>query len=211
SFIAGVDPIRAPLSECAEHYDAVAQANITALPFPDGFFDCVVTSHVIGHIGLDEKDRAFSEISRVLRPGGVSVNIIETDSNHAFAQYGKSDPELYHVNFIETDGHIGLELPSSVIARFESHGFVVNEVRKMESARVHLRYYGKYLGKGYPERSPEVRRRITRWERISDNRAVLAGYEVFIGSYHRFVEPWRSHLDDSMFIAVAAQKKRKGY
>jgi SAM-dependent methyltransferase len=206
SFIAGVDPIVGPLHECAAHYDLVAQAEITALPFADGSFDCVVTSHVIGHVPFEHKDRAFSEIARVLRRGGLSVNIIETDSRHEFVSLGKSDPELYRLNFIETDGHVGLELPSELVARFERHGFDVETIRKMESARIHLRYYPKYLGKGYPERHRQVRKRIERWDRISSNSVLLGGYEVLMGAYHRLVEPSRSNLDDAMFVAVAARK-----
>lgn len=206
TFIAGIDPIVSPLRECARHYDLVAQANVTALPFHDGSFDCVVTSHVIGHVAPDEKDAAFSEIARVLRPGGVSVNIIETDSHHEFARLGKSDPDLYRTNFVETDGHVGLELPSAVLSRFERHGFTIENVRKMESGHIHLRYYGKYLGKGYPDRYRHVRKRIARWKRISGNPVLLGAYEVMIGSYHQLVEPRRSNLDDAMFIAVAARK-----
>ncbi len=77
----------------------------------------------------------------------------------------------------------------------------------MESARIHLRYYGKYLGKGYPERYPHVRERIARWDRIAGNPVLLGAYEVAMGSYHRAVEPSRSELDNAMFMAVAARKR----
>lgn len=206
SFIAGVDPIIDPLRECARHYDVVAQAEITDLPFPDESFDCVVTSHVIGHIGMGDKDVAFAEIARVLRPGGVSVNIIETDSRNDFVRLGKSDDDLYRRNFIETDGHIGLELPSAMLERFRRHGFEIADARKMESGLIHLRYYSKYLGKGYPERNAAVRNRIAWWDRISSNPVLLAGYEVGMGTYHRVLEQRRSQLDDAMFMAVCAVK-----
>jgi SAM-dependent methyltransferase len=208
SFIAGVDPIVEPLRECAEHYDVVAQAVITTLPFASESFDCVVTSHVLGHVPHEHKDAAFREISRVLRPGGVSVNVIETDSNHPFVKLGKSHPELYGINFVDTDGHVGLELPSEVIARFRRHGFSITDLRKMESGLIHLRYYGKYLSKGYPELEPRVVRKMARWDGISRNPILLAGYEIGMGAYHRLVEQRRSSLDDSMFVAVCARKDR---
>lgn len=207
-FVAGVDPIRAPLAECAEHYDLVAQAEIVRLPFPDGVFDYVVTSHVLGHVPHEQKEAALSEIARVLKTGGLSLNIIETDSTHRFVELGKSDSELYRRNFVETDGHVGLELPSAVLDRFRSHGFSVVDVEKMESGVVHLRYYGKYLGKGYPALVPAVRRRMRWWDRIEGNPVMLGAYEVAMGSYHRLVEPWRTSLDDAMFIALAAVKER---
>jgi ubiquinone/menaquinone biosynthesis C-methylase UbiE len=206
SVVVGVDPTLAPLAECAEHYDLVAQAQITRLPFADATFDVVVTSHVLGHVALAEKDAALAEIARVLRPGGLSLNIIETDSKNRFVEFGKSDQELYRINFIETDGHVGLELPSATIGRFCRHGFSVVQVEKMESGIVHARYFQKYLGKGYPDRAKSVRSRIALWERIQRNRVLLAAYEVAMGSYHAFVEPWRTSLDDAMFIGLAARK-----
>jgi len=210
STIAGVDPARGVLRECAEHYDVVAQAEITHLPFPSNTFDYVLTSHVIGHIPAAEKDAAFAEIARVLKPGGRSLNIIETDSSHRFVTLGKIDPELYRRNFVETDGHVGLELPSSVLERFRRHGFEIDHVTKMESGLIHLRYYGKFLSIGYPERFAHVRRRMRLWDAISRHSAALAVYEIGMGAYHRFVEQRRTRLDDAMFIAVAAVKREAG-
>lgn len=207
TFVAGVDPTRSVLTDCARHYDVVAQAEITALPFPSESFDYVVTSHVIGHIPFEHKDAAFAEIARVLKPGGRSLNIIETDSRHPFARLGKSDPELYRRNFIETDGHVGLELPSALLARFRRHGFDIERVSKMESGFIHLRYYGKYLGHGYPERHAHVRRRIRAWNWLSARPVPLAVYEVLVGTYHRAIEQWRTPLDNAMFVAVSAIKR----
>lgn len=204
SYIAGVDPCWSALSDCARHYDQAAQAEITLLPYPDASFDTVVTSHVLGHIPVEAKDDALREIARVLKPGGKFVNLIETDSCHPFVQYGKQDPGLYHANFVETDGHVGLELPSLVLERLRRQGFEIAHVQKMESGVIHLRYFGKYLGKGYPERSPWVRSRIALWERVQHNPLLLQLYEVGMGIYHHLVEPWHTPLDNAMFLCVCA-------
>ena len=45
-------------------------APATQLPFPDGRFDLVLTSHVIKHLDDQALSIAFSEVARVLRPGG---------------------------------------------------------------------------------------------------------------------------------------------
>jgi len=45
-------------------------APATQLPFPDGRFDVVVTSHVIKHLDDQAMTTAFAEVVRVLRPGG---------------------------------------------------------------------------------------------------------------------------------------------
>ena len=47
------------------------QADLTALPFPDSSFDCVISWGVLMHIPQMEK--ALSELARVLKPGGTLV------------------------------------------------------------------------------------------------------------------------------------------
>lgn len=206
AFVAGADPCWTAIVECARHYDVAVQADMNQLPFVSNSFDCAITSHVIGHIPSKQKDLALAEIARVLKTGGRSLNIIETDSTHRFVRYGKQDSELYQKNFIDTDGHVGLELPTAVLERFRRHGFEIEEARKMESDIIHLRYYGKYLGKGYPERDPHVRHRIQHWEQVQRNPLLLAGYEVALGFYHDVIEPHTTPLDHAMFLAVSAIK-----
>jgi SAM-dependent methyltransferase/ribosomal protein S27AE len=206
-YVAGIDPCWTALADCARRYDFVAQAEIAGLPFPDRSFDCAVTAHVLGHIPIDHKDAALAEVARVLKPGGRFVSIIETDSAHPFARYGKQDRELYHTNFIETDGHVGLELPSVVLQRLRRHSFEISDVRKMESGLIHLRYYAKYLGSGYPERDPRVRRLIARWECLQRSPALLAVYEIAMGAYYQALEPRLTPLDHAMFLGVCAVKR----
>lgn len=44
----------------------------TKLPFPEGFFDLVISNHVIEHVGLKgEHVLHLQEVSRCLKPGGV--------------------------------------------------------------------------------------------------------------------------------------------
>jgi SAM-dependent methyltransferase len=50
---------------------SVTQGDATRLPYPDGRFSSVLCFTMLHHIpSLDLQDRAFSEIARVLRPGG---------------------------------------------------------------------------------------------------------------------------------------------
>jgi SAM-dependent methyltransferase len=46
----------------------VANANLYALPFPDGFFNKIICSEVMEHVTDDQ--RAMRELARVLAPGG---------------------------------------------------------------------------------------------------------------------------------------------
>jgi SAM-dependent methyltransferase len=50
--------------------ERMTQGDITALPFADGAFDAVVSLDVIVHMPPGEEWRAFSELARVLAPGG---------------------------------------------------------------------------------------------------------------------------------------------
>jgi ubiquinone/menaquinone biosynthesis C-methylase UbiE len=76
--VAGVD-VSAALIRIGER--EVAQAGLhdriqlqvapaTQLPFEDGVFDVVVTSHVLKHLDDEALVASFREVARVLRPGG---------------------------------------------------------------------------------------------------------------------------------------------
>jgi SAM-dependent methyltransferase len=62
----------AAMDQDGEMPDGVAfiavNGDATALPFPDASFERVIASEVVEHIPNDE--RAFSELARVLKPGG---------------------------------------------------------------------------------------------------------------------------------------------
>jgi SAM-dependent methyltransferase len=49
----------------------LVQANLEALPFPDGSFDLTLCSQVIEH--LEEPDLGLRELARLLRPGGTLI------------------------------------------------------------------------------------------------------------------------------------------
>jgi ubiquinone/menaquinone biosynthesis C-methylase UbiE/uncharacterized protein YbaR (Trm112 family) len=51
----------------------LVQGDITALPFADDSIDAVISLHTIYHVPRDEQPRAFREVHRVLKPGGVAV------------------------------------------------------------------------------------------------------------------------------------------
>ncbi len=50
---------------------SVMTADITALPFDDAYFDCVICSEVLEHI--PEHEKALAELVRVLKPKGALV------------------------------------------------------------------------------------------------------------------------------------------
>src|SRR5207237_6150310 len=74
-------------------YDFTMTTKLSHLPFADETFDYVVSLDVIGHIGFEEKDAVFSEVSRVLRPDGVTMHGIECTDRAARRNYEEMTAE----------------------------------------------------------------------------------------------------------------------
>jgi ubiquinone/menaquinone biosynthesis C-methylase UbiE len=64
----GLDLSAGMLRRARERGLKVVQGSVTALPFPDNSFDCVVSFKVLAHI--EHIQKALSECARVLKPGG---------------------------------------------------------------------------------------------------------------------------------------------
>lgn len=59
----------------------VLHADATALPYPPGRFSDVLSFTMLHHVpSLDAQDQLFSEVARVLRPGGVFAGTDSLDS-----------------------------------------------------------------------------------------------------------------------------------
>ena len=121
--VVGIDPVLELLQIAKTIYDEVYHASALALPFADGSFDYVVSSDVIGHIPAEDKDKLFAEMYRVLKPSGRTVHVIETDANNCWFRFAKRYPALFQEYFVQRPGHISLELPSQLRARFLRQGF----------------------------------------------------------------------------------------
>jgi len=67
--------------------------DIMHIPFPDGYFDCIICSHVLGHVP-DEK-KAVSEMYRVMKPGGEALVMTVINPYHpdTFENPELSSPE----------------------------------------------------------------------------------------------------------------------
>jgi ubiquinone/menaquinone biosynthesis C-methylase UbiE len=150
----GLDLSFSSLRNAARIYQRVALADTSQLPFDDNVFDIVLTSEVLGHIPLDLKDAVLCESRRVLRDGGISINVIETLG--AVRRFARNlDPELFEQYFILQYGHVGMESPSETIARFERCGFKTLYARN----RWNLLWSPKHYLEGFDN---EYRRRSSR-------------------------------------------------
>ncbi|MEX2247738.1 MAG: methyltransferase domain-containing protein [Dehalococcoidia bacterium] len=59
----------------------VVHADATALPLPDGRFSAALSFTMLHHVpSVEEQDRLFAEVARVLRPGGVLAGVDSHDS-----------------------------------------------------------------------------------------------------------------------------------
>jgi SAM-dependent methyltransferase len=192
--------------DCASHYGAVAVGTLPRLPYRSGLFDVVVSSHVFGHVAAEDKQPLVAEIARVLRPCGVTAHVIETDSDHPAVAGAKARPETYRKQFIDQDGHIGLEPAPDVIDRFERHGLRLKELRLVDAVFPSVLNYRKYLC--HPDfaglRGVATVRRLESWTRRSA--AVNAAYEVGMGLFHRTLEQWLGQPRHAQFILVSFTK-----
>jgi len=131
--VIGVDPVLPLLQMAGRIYSEVYQTSGRNLPFADSSFDYVVSSDVLGHIRSQDKDQLFSEIHRVLKPGGRTVHCSEADADNVWFRFAHKYPELFAVYFVDRPGHIGLESPTQIRQRFLRHGFTEIAFKRLNS------------------------------------------------------------------------------
>jgi len=70
----GVEPAKNMIKEAKQktnnHGLTIKQGDIENIPYPDNFFDRVITMHVLMHLHPDMIKKGIKEIYRVLKPGG---------------------------------------------------------------------------------------------------------------------------------------------
>jgi ubiquinone/menaquinone biosynthesis C-methylase UbiE len=77
--------------------------SITDLPYPDAFFDIVITNIMYHHLDLAEKRQAVAEIARVLKPGGryISAEFGPRANNALRRHLAKGEYTLYPSHLTE--------------------------------------------------------------------------------------------------------------
>lgn len=79
-------------SGCIDRLDFLCVGRAGHAPFPDGSFDGIVESCVFQHLIKEERDAAFGEVKRLLKPGGLFVGYM-LDRGHSVFQARKNEQQ----------------------------------------------------------------------------------------------------------------------
>ena len=204
--VIGLDVVLKPLNDASEIYDLCVHADAFSIPFPNEYFDCVVSSDFLGHIPLGEKDALYQEFYRVLKADGKMIHIIETDAINWHFRFAHQHPELFQKYFIEgIGGHFGLELPSKAIARIENNGFKVLEARKIWGELWQVEEYKSMFDNEYREKSRLISVVVSLSKVLSANLVVQEVVNIMLNPISAVVERL-TPLDNGQGLMVFCQK-----
>ena len=122
--VVGVDISLASLQGAQKYYDHVVRADAEHLPFTDESFDVVIAMDFFGHIQKQSKKIILSEIHRVLKKGGSTIQYIEAEGSNSMQNFAQRHIDLYQKYFIDREGHVGLEPPMVILERFYGSGLI---------------------------------------------------------------------------------------
>lgn len=100
----GIDLEEEAINSCQRWLDLeglnaqIQRANALALPLDSDFFDIVVDFGMIEHFSVADRHKAFSEVSRVLKTGGIFVYIAKCSEDHYYKQGDEIEPDTFVLN-----------------------------------------------------------------------------------------------------------------
>jgi SAM-dependent methyltransferase len=204
--VIGLDIVLEPLYSASELYDLCVQADAFLIPFPNDYFDYVVSSDFLGHVHAERKDELYQEFKRVLKPGGEMLHVIETDANNWHFRFAQRYPDLFQKYFVEgIGGHFGLELPSVAIKRLEANGFRVLEAKKIWGELWQIQEYKSMFDNEYMEKSKLIKAVVTLSKVLSANLVVQEALNIVLNPVSAAVE-WLTPLDNGQGLMVVCQK-----
>jgi ubiquinone/menaquinone biosynthesis C-methylase UbiE len=187
--VVGIDLSFSPLQEAKKRYDMVIQGGCDALPFDCNTFDYVVSSDFFGHVRNADKDKIIKEIWRVLKPGGKTLHVIETDSSNIWFKIAHKNPELFQKYFIEKiGGHVGLEMPEECVTRWRNDGFEPVKAKKIWGLVWPIEYYKDLFDNEYKNYSALVRLAVWKSKLLSRCKVVKIAVNIFLNPLNYIVE-----------------------
>lgn len=205
--IVGIDVSFESLKYASNIYENVIHASVTKLPFPSNYFDVVVSEDVLGHIPISDKEKAFSEIHRVLKPGGFMIHAaIETDSKSRWFSFAKKYPDLFKKYHIDKHGHIGLELPSSIIERCKNMGFGIRKVEKMHAFVIYPELVTAWFDNEYKNKSRLIYALVKASRKINNSKKMQLLANLSLGIVEKMVNPF-ININQATGVLLTCEKK----
>jgi len=127
--VTGLEPIAELAAQARQLYSIVEEGMAQKMPFPDGQFDAVVSTDILGHIPVPVKDAVMSEMFRVLKPGGITLHLAEADSDGWMARIATLEPVPNRKVWIEAPDHRAMEPVAKQLDRFRKAGFTIEKAR----------------------------------------------------------------------------------
>jgi SAM-dependent methyltransferase len=144
-------------------------ADIQAMPFEDGEFDCVVAGWVLYHV--PDRKTAISELARVLRPGGRLVAATMAEDNFAEVWELLGEEWGRHISFDRENGLAQLQPFFARVQQRDTDATVVfrtaDDVRRFIAASM----TGAHLGGKVPELREPLRARSHHTVFVADKAA----------------------------------------
>jgi SAM-dependent methyltransferase len=75
---------------CSEQIDQLIEGSVTSVSLPDGGFDGIIEACVFQHLNKDDRQKAFQEVRRLLKAGGVFVGYM-LDRGHTVFQKRRAE------------------------------------------------------------------------------------------------------------------------
>lgn len=186
--VVGIDFSFEALQVAKTRYATVLQAGVARLPFADNTFDYIVSADFFGHVINEEKDAIIKEIRRVLKPGGLTLHLIETDSANPWFKLARCEPALFQKYFVEQiGGHIGLELPNQLVERWHSNGFSVKSARPIWGLVWPIRYYADLFDNEYRQKFWQIRAMVWLSKIFSKIKLVEVGVNIMLSPVNALV------------------------
>lgn len=102
------------IARTLNHYDEIVAGDISCCELPLASFDYIVSLDVFGHIEFAHKDAVIHRLKSLLKPDGTMLHGIECGNIF----YEAMSPEEL-TNFIQVDGHVGIENKPVILQRFK--------------------------------------------------------------------------------------------
>jgi ubiquinone/menaquinone biosynthesis C-methylase UbiE len=129
----------------------IRQGGFAKLPFADGSMDLVVSTEILEHLFLPDFFQAFSEVSRILRPGGYWIATIPIDEKLSMVVC----PECRSV--FTPFQHLILEISEKDLKiEIEKNGMKFMALYQAIDRRIHGNLFKKIVKSGIIAISPSI-------------------------------------------------------